>query len=144
DLGDARRTTRSVEMARGAARRPGGRVLDVYRTSAQRQGAYDFLENPAIKSAAMVDGIGLAVASNCQEHSYVLVSVDGSSLSLVDRDNTKGFGVVGNVSKTGRGLKVVTAYALEPNGTPIGVLDQQWWLRDSAKKDPTQRRHRTT
>lgn len=92
----------------------------------------------------MVEGIGLAVASNCQEQPYVLVSVDGSSLNIVDRNDTKGFGVVGNVSKSGRGLKVVTAYALAPDGTPVGVLDQQWWLRDSTKKEKALRHHRTT
>jgi Transposase DNA-binding/Transposase DDE domain len=144
DLGDARRTARGVAMAQGAARRPGGRVLDVYRTSAQRQGAYDFLENTAVRGDAMVDGIGSAVASNCQEHPYVLVSVDASSLNIVDRNNTKGFGVVGNISKSGRGLKVVTAYALAADGTPVGVLDQQWWLRDSTKKDVALRHRRTT
>jgi hypothetical protein len=131
-------------MAVAAARRPGGRILDVYRTSAERQGSYDFLENEAIKSDAMVDGIGLAIASDSQRHPYVLVSVDGGSLNIVDRQHTKGFGIVGNVSQSGRGLKVVTAYALEPDGTPIGVLDQQWWLRGSTNKDKAWRRRRPT
>jgi len=144
ELGDARRTARAVEMAGAAARRPGGRVLDVYRTSAQRQGAYDFLENTAIRSEALVAGIGLAVAGNCETQPYVLVSVDGSSLNLVDRQGAKGFGIVGNVSKSARGLKVVTAYALQPNGTPVGVVDQQWWLRGVVPKDQSWRRRRTT
>jgi len=88
ELGDARRTARAVEMAVAAARHPAGRVLDVYRTSAERQGAYDFLENDAIKSDAIVDGVGLAIASHSQSHPYVLVSVDGSSLNIVDRKKT--------------------------------------------------------
>lgn len=144
ELGDARRTARAIDMASAAARRPGGRVLDVYRTSAERQGAYDFLENAEVKSEAMVDGIGLAIASDSRALSYVLVSVDGGSLNIVDRKNTKGFGIVGNVSQSGRGLKVVTAYALQPDGTPLGVLDQQWWLRGAVNKDPSWRRRRTT
>lgn len=144
ELGDVRRTARVVEMARMAAERPGGRVLDVYRTSAERQGAYDFLENTAVESEAMVDGIGLAVASASEVHPYVLVSVDGSSLNIVDRKDSKGFGVVGNAGKSGRGLKVVTAYALQPDGTPLGVLDQQWWLRSTTKVDKALRRRRTT
>jgi hypothetical protein len=131
-------------MAGEAARRPGGRVLEVYRTSAERQGAYDFLENAAIRSEAMVSGIGLAVASKSQAQSYVLVSVDGSSLNIVDRKKAKGFGIVGNAGKSGRGLKVVTAYALQPDGTPLGVLDQQWWLRGTIDKDKAWRRRRTT
>ena len=144
ELGDARRTARAVEMALAASRRPGGRVLDVYRTSAERQGAYDFLENEAIKSEAIVDGIGLAVAGGSQGNPYVLVSIDGSSLNIVDRKKTKGFGIVGNASKSGRGLKVVTAYALQPDGTPIGVLDQQWWLRGTTNEDKAWRRRRPT
>jgi hypothetical protein len=67
------------------------------------------------------DGIGLATASGSQAHSYVLVSVDGSSLNIVDRAKNKGFGIVGNVNKSARGLKVVTSYALQPDGTPLGV-----------------------
>jgi hypothetical protein len=64
ELGDARLTARAVEMACTAAGRPGGRVLEVYKTSASRQGAYDFLENRAAKGDAMVDGIGLATATS--------------------------------------------------------------------------------
>lgn len=133
ELGDARRTARAVRMASGAARRPGGRVLDVFRSSAARQGAYDFLENPAIGSAQMLDSVGRATASASRAHPHVLVSVDGSSLSLVDRTGSKGFGNVGSTTHGGRGLKVVTAYAMEPDGTPLGVLDQQWWARHSGK-----------
>jgi hypothetical protein len=55
----------------------------------------------------------------------------------------KGFGIVGNVNNSARGLKVVTSYALQPDGTPLGVLDQQWWLRGVTRKDRAWR-HRTT
>ncbi len=54
ELGNARLTARAVEMACTAADRPGGRVLDVYQTSALRQGASDFLENAATKGDAIV------------------------------------------------------------------------------------------
>lgn len=144
ELGDVRRTARVVEMAYAAARRPGGRVLDVFQTSASRQGAYDLLENTAVKSEAMVDGIGLATASNSQGHAYVLVSVDGSSLSIVDHSRNKDFGTVGNVSQNGRGLKVVTALAIQPDGTPLGVLDQQWWKRGAVDRSNNKWRKRTT
>jgi len=144
ELGDARRTARVVEMACTAARRPGGHVLDVYQTSASRQGAYDLLENSAVRREAMVDGIGLATASSSQGHSYVLVSVDGSSLNIVDHSKNKGFGIVGNVSQNGRGLKVVTSLAIQPDGTPLGVLDQQWWKRRAVNKTNNKWRLRTT
>jgi hypothetical protein len=73
----------------------------------------------------------------------VLVSVDGSSLNIVDRPENKAFGIVGNANQNARGLKVVTSYALQSDGSPLGVLDQQWWLRAVTKKDRAWR-HRTT
>jgi hypothetical protein len=144
DLGDARRTSRVVEMASVAAGRPGGHILYVYQTSASRQGAYDLLENSAVRSEALVDGIGLATASISQGHRYVLVSVDGSSLNIVDHAKNKGFGIVGNVSQNGRGLKVVTSLAIQPDGTPLGVLDQQWWKRGVVNKTNNKWRKRPT
>ena len=60
DLGDARRTARLVQMAAATARRPGGKVLDVFRSSAERQGAYDFLANDGVKPEAMLEAMRAA------------------------------------------------------------------------------------
>jgi hypothetical protein len=134
ELGDERRTRRLVLMAAQAARAPAGSVLGVFETSAERQGAYDFLSNAACSSAEMTRAMGEAAARRAAEHSTVLVSIDGSSLSLVDRTGRKGFGAVGATKQGGRGLKVVTAYAMDEQGTALGVLDQQWWSRCPHRK----------
>jgi Transposase DNA-binding/Transposase DDE domain len=134
ELGDARRTQRLVAMAATAHRRPAGRVLQVFETSAERQGAYDFLANAAIESKALTQALGASTARRCAEHPFIFVSVDGSSLSLTDHTGKKGFGRVGSTRYGGRGLKVITALAIDPDGTPIGVIDQQWWSRRSGKK----------
>jgi hypothetical protein len=39
ELGDTRRTMRLVRMAASLAERPGGKILDVFRSSAEQQGA---------------------------------------------------------------------------------------------------------
>ena len=134
ELGDPRRRQRLVAMAATAHCRPAGRVLQVFTSSAERQGAYDFLGNLACKPEAVTDALGVSVARRCAEHPFVFVSIDGSSLSLTDRTSKKGFGGVGSTKERGRGLKVVTALAIDPEGTPIGVLDQQWWARRARKK----------
>ncbi len=133
-LGDARRTGRVVSMATAAYERPAGRILEVFQTSAGRQGAYDFLTNPSCSAEALIAALGESTARRCEGLSRTYVSVDGSSLSLVDRTGKKGFGRVGSTRSGGRGLKVVTAYAIDPDGVPVGVLDQQWWARQSARK----------
>ena len=133
-LGDPRRTVRLASMAARAYCRPAGRILQVFETSAERQGAYDFLGNAACSPAAITDALGVSTARRCREHTDVFVSIDGSSLTLVDHTGKKGFGGVGATKQGGRGLKVVTALAVDAEGTPIGVLDQQWWARPSRKK----------
>jgi hypothetical protein len=121
-------------MVATAHRRPAGRVLQVFETSAERQGAYDFLGNSACSAEAVTEALGNSTARRCAEHAIVFISIDGGSLSLVDRTGKKGFGRIGSNKEGGRGLKVVTAFVLDANGTPIGVLDQQWWARPAGKK----------
>jgi hypothetical protein len=62
-LGDIRRRDRLVRMATKAVERPGGRVTEVFTTSADRQGAYDLLDNEAVTPAAVTESIGVATAS---------------------------------------------------------------------------------
>jgi Transposase DNA-binding/Transposase DDE domain len=133
-LGDARRTQRVVSMAATALARPAGRVLQVFQTSAERQGAYDLLENAACKPEALTDALGVASACRSAGSPRVFVSTDGSSLSLVDPHGKKGFGRIGSTKSGGRGLKVITSLAIDPDGAIIGVLDQQWWSRTSGRK----------
>jgi hypothetical protein len=133
-LGDSRRTERLVAMAGAAHRRPAGRVLEVFQSSAERQGAYDFLANGVIAASAVTETLGVSTAQRCAALPYVYVSVDGSSLSLTDRTGRKGFGAVGATGRGGRGLKVVTSLAIEPGGAVVGVVDQQWWARTPRKK----------
>lgn len=128
-LGDIRRTARLVRMAAGVARRPAGRVLDVYRSSAERQGAYDFLANQRVAAPALVAAMRTATVRRAAGCAECIVAVDGSSLKLRDWKGCKDFGSIGARDKGARGLKVVHAFALKPDGTPIGLVDQQWWVR---------------
>lgn len=144
ELGDARRVSRVVAMAATAAQQPSGRVSAVFSNDAQRQGAYDFLESPHIDAAPLVDAMGRSCATRCTDEKFVFVPIDGSSLTIVDHAQAKGFGHVGNYMLGLRGLKVVTAIAVAPSGTPIGVAHLEWWNRpryeeNSGNRPPKQR-----
>jgi hypothetical protein len=128
-LGDERRRARLVSMAAGAAQRPGGRVSEVFLSSAERQGAYDFLESSHVEPAPIAAAIASACAKRCRDLPYVFVPVDGSSLTLVDHAREKDFGVIGSYTQDGRGLKVISAMALTPDGVPLGLAALEWWTR---------------
>jgi hypothetical protein len=129
DLGHGSRTTRLIRMATEVAMRPAGKVSEVFTTAADAEGAYRWLENPAVRVDALVAGIGRSCAERCAKHAFVYVPMDGSSVSLVDRAYTKDFGSLGAGHKAGRGVKVLGAIAVSPEGVPLGVCALEWWSR---------------
>jgi transposase-like protein/transposase Tn5 family protein len=143
DLADPRWRTRLVRVAAQAARRPGGKVSDVFRTSAERQGAYGLLESDAVKEQAVGAAMIEATAKRCATEAFVFCAVDGSSVALTDRGSTKGFGSIGARSMGTRGLKVLSALALNSQGVPLGLSGQVWWVRP-LKRVKRHRRLRTT
>ena len=141
ELGDPRWRQRLVGMAAVAARWPGGRVSEVYRTDAERQGAYGLLESAAVESSEVGASMFRACARRCTNEPIVLCAVDGSSLTLTDRGGGKEFGSVGARSKGAQGLKVISALAISIQGVPVGLTAQVWWARSKrrARKDHTKR-----
>ena len=128
-------------MAAGIVMRPAGTVTDVFDDAADREGAYRFLSNEAVSPQALTGAMCDASARQCAAHRRVFIAVDGSSLSLPDAQGIRGLGGVGAWKDFGRGLQVITALALQEDGTVLGVCEQHWWarMRPSPKK-PCDRR----
>jgi hypothetical protein len=136
ELGDQRRTMRLVRMAARAARRPSGKITEVFKDLAERQGAYDFIESDCIDSEAIGASVAVDTARRCAEHDWVYVPMDGTSLKLWDgTGGRKDFGAIGTYRNGATGLKLENALALSPDGVPIGVAAQVWWTR------PREREH---
>jgi len=133
-LGDIRRTAAACRMLTAAVKNPAGTVTGVLKTPAERQAAYKFLESEHTSYEPLRRAFGLAAARQASGMPYVFVAVDGSSLSLTDGEKTK-FGAIGSTAQKGRGMKVITSYAVDSEGVPVGILDQQWWARPARKKN---------
>lgn len=129
ELGDSRRTQRLVTMAAAAAMRPSGVVSEVFNKDADRQGAYDFLESSRVDAGPLVDAMGRSCAARSATQPFAFVPVDGTSLTIVDHAQVKGFGRIGTYWQLARGLKVLTALAIDPSGAPLGVAHLEWWNR---------------
>lgn len=132
-LGDSRRTKRVLKMTVAAARRPSGRVSAVFNREADREGAYDFLENPNVSADALAESMFDATAARARGTKWVYVPIDGSALSLSDENGAKGFGPVGSPNAVVNGLKVMNALAVAPDGVPLGLVDQIFWNRPSTE-----------
>lgn len=139
-LGDARRVSRLVAMAAQAARTPAGKVTEVFETSADREGAFKFLENAQVSAARVADAAFEATARACDGTGrFVYVAVDGSSLTLTDRRKKRELGRVGKRWPT-RGLHVMTALGVDAQGTTVGLLDQKWWTQEEKSATPKSQR----
>lgn len=119
-------------MATRALERPAGHVTEVFRTDAERQGAYDFLEDEEVEAASVLAAAARASVRRVAKQPYAFVAVDGTSLSLVDRRAVKDFGAIGTYKDFGRGLKLIHAYVIDQHGIPSGVSSQIWWTRPDA------------
>src|SRR6266478_8367895 len=131
---DPRWRRRLVSVAGRAARRPAGRVTETFVSSAERQGAYGLLESEAVSP----DEVGQAMFEACARRSageaFVYCAVDGTSVSLTDRDRSKGFGPIGSRASGGRGLKVMNAMVLSAAGVPLGISSQRYWIRAERRR----------
>ena len=144
DLGHGSRRTRLIRMATQAALRPAGKVSQVFTGAAELEGAYRWLENPAVQVGSLVDGIGRACAMRASEHAFVYVPVDGSSVTLVDKKRAKDFGPIGTLRKGAQGVKVLGAIAVSPDGVPLGVAALEGWNRPRLRRRKKPNRARPT
>jgi hypothetical protein len=120
---------RLVKMAERCASNPGGRVTEVFASSAERQAAYKLLEKGRVTSTMLLEASAEAGLRRGIGSEYLFVPVDGSSLSLPDPEGERGLGSIGARARKGTGIEVMTALLVQPDGTPIGLGAQQWWVR---------------
>lgn len=130
-LGDSRRDDRLRKILTVLTSRPAGKVSDVFRDPASRQAAYDFLEHDTVSATALQRAAARAVAKRCADFESVYMVLDGSSLTLTDREETKGFGSIGARSIGARGLKLLNALMLGPSGQTLGLVAQCFWARQA-------------
>jgi hypothetical protein len=128
-VGDRRLTQRLVAMAAVTASSPGGRITGVFAKSSDREAAYRFVQNAEVAPEAIGRAAGSACVLRAASHSSVYVPIDGTSLNIVDWGRTKGLGTVGSFRVGATGLQVMSAIAVAPDGTPLGICDQEYWAR---------------
>ncbi len=141
-LGNSLRAQRLVRIAAGVAQRPGGRVSQVFESSAEREAVYRHLSNGRVPVDGVAESAHRACARRCarSEAPFAYVPVDGTSLNITDRTQDKGLGPIGPRSKKARGVQVMNAIAVETDGTPAGICGQVYWAREETKASAAHRR----
>jgi hypothetical protein len=139
---DARWLARLVLVAAQAARRPAGKVTEVFGNDADRQGAYGLLESQDVTGTQLGASIFEACAKRCVGEEFVFCAVDGSSVTVTDLNHDKDLGSIGTHRQGARGLKVISALTISAKGVPLGVASQTWWKRTAATTGRVKQKHR--
>ena len=125
-------------MATKLATQPAARITAAFEIAADREGAFRAVESAAYSYEDLGWPMRQATAQRAVEFTEVIVPVDGASLAV--RYRGAGFGPVSNKTH-GNGVQVMTAYALSPDGVPLGILGQELWTR-SKEHAPSFRKDR--
>ena len=136
---DERHTQRFQKLVAGANATRGGTISATYKVPAERQAAYDFVEHDTVQPDVVLDVIAAATAREAAKYDEVLLVLDGSSLTLTDREREKDFGSIGTKTAGARGIKALTSLVTGLDGTPIGCGRFIYWCRDDEKVEKNYR-----
>jgi hypothetical protein len=128
-LGDARRTKRLIATAAQVVQAPAGRVSEAVVGVAEREGAYRLVEHEEVRAEELSRSASMASAQRGRGYEFVFVPVDQTSLNLPDPSGARGLGSIGERRSKARGLQVMNAIAVGPDGTPLGLFAQKYWVR---------------
>lgn len=136
ELGRSTRRTRLVSIAAQVLANPKGTLSGTFDDEAECEGASRYLNSDKCDAGAMELARNLACARRMGAVGGVcVVAVDQTSIRLRHAHQEWGFGSVGNRSKRGVGVEVMTALAMDDCGIPLGIVGQESWARP-AKAGP--------
>ncbi len=138
-LGDARLNRRVESLVEDLLDHPQATIPEACGSWAATIAAYRLLENAAVTPEAITAGVAHATVARCPTQGVLLAVQDTTSVDYTGHRAEQG---VGPLESTGqRGVFVHTTLAVTPDGTPVGVVDQQLWARDSAMVGTRHQRH---
>ncbi|HCM1915985.1 TPA: IS4 family transposase [Salmonella enterica subsp. salamae serovar 28:r:e,n,z15] len=131
EVGDLRRTRRLVTLASSLAQHTGLSIVQSSHSTAEVEGAYRLMRNPAVLPDAIADAGFTATARAAAEHPLLLALEDSTSLNFGHSTIREELGSITN-SQRARGLQVHSVLLYAPGcAHMVGLIEQQRWSRES-------------
>lgn len=128
NLGDARRNKRLIRIVEDLATQPASSVPQACGNIAATSAAYDFWKSPYFQPRDIRKAHTASTIERIKEHQEILAIQDTTNIDLTDHPATRGTGYLDN--RKSSGLKVHSTLAATSNGVPLGIIDQQVWVRE--------------
>jgi len=134
DLGDPRRTDRLVDYAARQAAAPQASTSRACRgDAAAREGAYRLLRNAQVRPEDIDDGAFDSVAETAGEYGGLLLAIQDSTGASFAHPVAQALAGQGNPTGFFVHSTLLVAAA---SRTPVGLVDQQRWLREPKGNKP--------
>jgi hypothetical protein len=133
DLGDRRLNQRLQQIVTDLSHHPQATIPQASGTWARTKGAYRFFDHAGVTPAVILAGHQAATLERLATPKTVLLVQDTTSLNYACQAVDSGLGKLGNRGDEALGLWLHTTLAVDEQGTALGILDAQMWVRDPAR-----------
>lgn len=145
-LGDRRLDLRLVRLACSLAEEPEKSISGVFKgDNAGEEGAYRFLRNRRVDVTEIAEAGFRQTAAVATAHTGVLVAAEDTTTLAFEHD-VDGLGDLGGPANSRKkGLWVHSILLVDVDtATPLGLIEQQMWVRDAADRGKRHNRHERT
>jgi hypothetical protein len=149
NFGDKRLNMRFQKTAEKLAEQPLSSINHACGDWAATKAAYRLFDNNKVDSEKILAPHQLRTQERIRGQARVLVIQDTCFLNYTEHFKTQGLGPIGHVNKKkvtksdSKGLIMHTALAVSTAGLPLGILDQEIWVREYEKDRPAWRKKAT-
>lgn len=128
DFGDVRWSNRLVRMIEAFSRQPAASVPEACGGMGQAKAAYRFWSAKEVTPAKILKPHIEQTSERAARHAVVLAVQDHTQVNFSNHPKTAGLGYL--KKKHQRGMFLHNVLAVSPEGLPLGVLHQEYWVRD--------------
>ncbi len=128
ELGHGARLNRLLRVSAALVQDPAASIPRVFGDRAQARAMYRFMANDSVSHASILAGSTDVILRECARQGRILVVQDTTHISLGGREEREDFGPVGDMLSP-QGFLVHSAFVLDDQSRPLGVLAQKVWAR---------------
>ncbi len=139
-LKDKRLTRRAKQMLASFSEQPAKSIPEATEKWAATKGAYRFLENEKVEEEKLRQAHYQVTGERVSGQKRVLAIQDTSDLNYAGKQVAQELGYLSN--QYAQGLRMHSTLAVSEVGVPLGLVDQQIWSREAARKGKTQERRK--
>lgn len=134
ELYDPRLKERLYRITRDFYNRMQGNIPEACADKAATMAAYRFFANAKVSREVILTAHKEAAVERVREHKVVLAPQDTTILNYSAHPMTEDLGPINNKGDGQVGLVLHDTLAFTPEGTPLGILDAQFWARQETGK----------